>query len=182
VNEKREADFVRIVLATREHLKSVYARSNDSPAALRHEKLLAIEQLREEHAKLKQEEWGGYSGYDGWFKRPINNAQLNTIATYHRFVPSFRALLRANEGDLEKFYEQVELLGKLPKKARHRRLLEKAQTTQQLPGAVISRGSVVSRRVGAVPLCSCDLGTNEGSTKMEPPILAMTHGALSTKP
>ena len=125
----REYGGVVPELATREHLKSVYARSNDSPAALRHDKLLAIEELRQEYARIKQEDWGGYSGYDGWFKRPINNAQLNTIATYHRFVPSFRALLHNNAGDLQKFYRQVESFGKLPKKERHRRLLEEAQTT-----------------------------------------------------
>jgi predicted aminopeptidase len=152
VHEKREADFVRIVLATRDQLKGVYARSNDSPAALRHDKLLAIEELRQEYARLKQEEWNGYAGYDGWFKRPVNNAQLNTIATYHRFVPSFRALLRKNAGDLPKFYKQVAALGKLPKKERHRRLLEEAQTT----------------------------GTEQES--QERGKLTMTHAALSTKP
>jgi len=152
VHEKREADFVRIVLAARDHLKNVYARSNDSPAALRHDKLLAIEELRREHAAIKEREWNGYAGYDGWFKRPVNNAQLNTVATYHRFVPAFRAILRENGGDLEKFYKQVEALGKLPKKERHRKLLEEAQTT------------------------------GHGRKSKEPGRLAMTRETLSTKP
>jgi predicted aminopeptidase len=160
-HEKRDTDFVRIVLATREHLKSVYARSNDSPAALRHDKLLAIEELRQEYARIKHGEWGGYSGYDGWFKRPINNAQLNTIATYHRFVPSFRALLRNNAGDLQKFYRQVESLGKLPKKERHRRLMEEAQKiSETFPGAPISRGSVVECGT-PVPLFVTNLSANQ---------------------
>jgi hypothetical protein len=47
-------------------------------------------------------------------------------------VPSFRALLRKNGGDLAKFYKEVESLSKLPKKERHRRLLrnQQAQSTQ----------------------------------------------------
>jgi predicted aminopeptidase len=89
---------------------------------LRHQKLEAVEKLRSEYAQLKQE-WGAYAGYDGWFQRPINNAQLNTVATYHHFVPAFRELLRTQGGDLEKFYREVEKLSKLPKKERHRRLL-----------------------------------------------------------
>jgi len=145
VHERQEADFVRIVLATREQLKNVYARSNDSPAALRHDKLLAIEALRQEYAKLKESDWGGYAGYDGWFKRPINNAQLNTVATYHRFVPSFRAVLRENGGDLEKFYKHVEALGKLPKKERHSRLLERAQTTENEPESTVRRKLAMTR-------------------------------------
>jgi predicted aminopeptidase len=129
VQQRREEDFVRIVLAGRDELKRIYARTNENPAALRHQKLEAIEDLRREYAQLKQE-WGGYSGYDGWFRRPINNAQLNTVATYHHFVPSFRELLRKQGGDLAKFYNEVETLAKLPKKERHRRLLLNREVKQ----------------------------------------------------
>ena len=129
VQQEHEEEFVRIVLIARDELRHIYARTNESPAALRHQKLEAIENLRGEYAKLKQE-WGGYSGYDGWFKRPISNAQLNTVATYHHFVPSFRALLRKDGGDLQKFYHDVKALANLPKTERHRRLLLNREVTQ----------------------------------------------------
>lgn len=145
VHEAREADFVRIVLATRERLKGVYARTNDSPAALRHNKQLAIQELRREYANLKTNEWNGYAGYDGWFKRPLSNAQLNTVATYHRFVPSFRAVLREHGGDLERFYKAVEALGKLPKEKRHEKLLEETQTKVELRQFAGRNGSPVFR-------------------------------------
>lgn len=122
VQQGREEDFVRIVLAARDELKRIYARTNESPASLRHQKLETVEKMRSEYAQLKQE-WGGYAGYDGWFQRPINNAQLNTVATYHHFVPAFRELLQKQGGDLDKFYREVEALSKMPKKERHRRLL-----------------------------------------------------------
>lgn len=153
-HEKRERDFVRMVLATREELKGIYARSNDSPAALRHDKLMAIEELRRQYAQVKREQWGGYSSYDGWFDRPINNAQLNTIATYHRFVPAFRALLRKNGGDLEKFYKEVEQLGKLPKKERHQKLLlaTEAQTTGTTESADLRNLALTPASVSTKPL------------------------------
>jgi len=127
VQQAREEDFVRLVLGTREKLKSIYGRTNENPAALRHQKLEAVEDLRREYERVKQQQWGGYAGYDGWFRRPINNAQLNTIATYHHFVPAFRELLQKQGGDLEKFYREVETLSKLPKKERHRKLLLNAE-------------------------------------------------------
>jgi predicted aminopeptidase len=129
VQQGREEDFVHIVLTAREALKRLYAHTNESPAALRHQKLEAIEDLRREYAKLRQE-WGGYSSYDSWFSRPINNAQLNTVATYHHFVPAFRALLRTDGGDLQKFYRDVKSLANLPKQERHRRLLLNREMTQ----------------------------------------------------
>jgi predicted aminopeptidase len=129
VYARREEDFVRVVLAAREDLKQIYARTNEHPAALRHQKAEAIEQLRREYAKMKQEQWGGYAGYDRWFGRSLNNAQLSTVATYHHFVPYFRALLHKHGGDLEKFYAEVENLAKMPKKERHRKLLLNREPT-----------------------------------------------------
>lgn len=140
--QRREEEFVRMVLGTREELKRIYARTNESPAALRHQKLEAIEELRRDYARVKEEEWNGYAGYDGWFRRPINNAQLNTVATYHHFVPSFRELLRQQAGDLEKFYDEVERLSKMPKKERHRRLLLNREVTH-MP-VISDRSSVIS--------------------------------------
>ena len=67
------------------------------------------------------------------------------MATYHRFVPSFRAVLRENGGDLEKFYKHVEALGKLPKKERHSRLLERAQTTENEPESTVRRKLAMTR-------------------------------------
>ncbi|MCI0743791.1 MAG: aminopeptidase [Verrucomicrobia subdivision 3 bacterium] len=125
VYEAREADFVKIVMAAREELKRVYAQTNLSPATLRLEKAREIEELRVEYRKAKEERWGGYAGYDGWFGRSLNNAQLNTVATYHHFVPAFRALLAEHNGDLAKFYADVKRLSKLPKTERHRQLAER---------------------------------------------------------
>ena len=67
--------------------------------------------------------WGvDKSGYDDWFAEPINNAKLNTVAAYYDFVPAFQALLRAQGGNLEKFYKAVKALSKRPLAERHEAL------------------------------------------------------------
>jgi hypothetical protein len=66
----------------------------------------------------------GFTGYDNWFAQPLNNAQLNTVATYYDLVPAFQQLLQHNNGDLEKFYLEVRRLGKLPKMERHWKLFD----------------------------------------------------------
>lgn len=52
----------------------------------------------------------------------MNNAHLNDVDAYYRLVPAFHRLLRAQGGDLNSFYREVETLAKLPKLERHRRL------------------------------------------------------------
>jgi predicted aminopeptidase len=50
------------------------------------------------------------------------------VATYHDFVPGFRALL-AQEKNLGKFYNTVKHLAMLDKNARHAQLAQFAQST-----------------------------------------------------
>ena len=82
-----------------------------------------IAQLRRDHAALKSS-WGGYGGYDRWFSLPLNNARLNTVATYHDLVPGFQALLQSCEGDLSRFYAEAARVGKLPPGVRRGTLKE----------------------------------------------------------
>jgi predicted aminopeptidase len=119
---RQEHDFVKLVMATRDELQKVYddARLPDAAKLQRKEEIIA--RMRANYAKLKQS-WGvSKSGYDHWFSEPLNNAQLNTVAAYYDLVPAFQALLRAQGGDLEKFYEAVGDLAKLPLSKRHEAL------------------------------------------------------------
>ena len=116
---QQDRQFVDIVMAARNQLQAVYTdpQLSDRAKLARKEKIVA--HLRSEHARLKTE-WGGQSPYDEWFAEPINNAKLNTISAYYELVPAFDALLRANGGNLEKFYQAVADLAKLPIAERHR--------------------------------------------------------------
>jgi predicted aminopeptidase len=138
---RRNAEFVQLVTAARNRLQSCYGetetpdsrikptkkRSDVSPDELRREKQRILDELRTAYEKLKVD-WGGYAGYDEWFARGVNNAQLNSVATYYDLLPAFNRLLQANGGDLEKFYSAAKKLAKLPKAERQQRLEKKGKS------------------------------------------------------
>ncbi len=132
----RDEQFVRLIMATRERLAKVYGDTIDqngnvmaaknpsgSPEDLRLQKQMVFDDLRRQYAELKAQ-WGGYSGYDDWFARDLNNAKLNTDANYYDYLPAFQRLLQSNDGDLEKFYAAAERLSKEPVDQRHAKLRE----------------------------------------------------------
>ena len=113
---RRQQQFVKLVLKYRKKLESLYAR--DLPVQnKRQAKAAEFENLKTEYRLLKKK-WGGYSGYDGWFNRKMNNAQLLTISTYNDLVPAFSKLLKNCKNDLKAFYKKCQDLSKLPKKER----------------------------------------------------------------
>ena len=131
---RRKDQFVALVMNAREELKRIYGEeSGHAPGlkqavgseavveAKRAAKAEEIAKLRADYEKLKAS-WGGYAGYDNWFKRPINNARLNTIATYYHFVPAFKQLLASGGGDLQRFYSDAKALAALSKEKRHERM------------------------------------------------------------
>ena len=145
---ERQERFVQLIMAARETLKSVYkdkpaarlsgqnsASQSEASAELRSQREQVIAQLREGYAGIKVQ-WGGNSGYDSWFTNSLNNAQLNTVATYYDLVPGFRALLREKGEDLEGFYAEVKILGKLRKAERHQKVKAAAQRPRAESGAI----------------------------------------------
>lgn len=125
---EEEGGFVKLVLETRDRLEAVYGDTSLSDAVKLQRKDEIIADMRKKHEQLKAQ-WGGKSIYDNWFSHEINNAKLNTISAYYTLVPAFRALLKANGGDLEKFYANVRQLGKMPKERRHAVLEQSLQKT-----------------------------------------------------
>jgi len=119
--QDKERQFVDLIMAARAQLQALYHDPNLSDTAKLSRKEDIIAQLRARHADLKAS-WGGQSPFDTWFSEPINNAKLNTVSAYYDLVPAFDALLRDNGGDLEKFYQAVGRLAKLPLPERHRQL------------------------------------------------------------
>ncbi len=67
--------------------------------------------MRAEYARMKLS-WGGYSGYDGFVLKDLNNAKLGSIATYTKQVPAFKALLKGENGDLPRFLRQGQGTGR----------------------------------------------------------------------
>jgi predicted aminopeptidase len=98
-----------------------------SPEELRRQKQEILDGMLAEFAQLRTT-WNGDNGYDGWFKHPINNAHLNSVAAYYDYVPAFEQLLAANGGNMARFYDAAEQLSKKPKADRHEQLRALAKT------------------------------------------------------
>ncbi len=119
---RHENDFVKLALAGRDQLPSSYSDSRIPDSEKLNGKEVVIRQMRAYYAKLK-ERWGvTKSGYDNWFNEPINNAKLNFIGTYYDQVPGFQAVLRAQGGDIEKFYAAIGALAKVSMEQRRQAL------------------------------------------------------------
>jgi len=117
--EARKQDFLTLLQKHRNALAENYA-SAASPADKKKQKQAIFQALKEDYQALKAT-WGGYRGYDRWFAEPLSNAHLASVATYHDFVPAFRALL-AQEKSLPQFYAAIQGLAALDKATRQRRL------------------------------------------------------------
>ena len=121
-NLLRREEFVALVQGTVSELKLLYG-SELPPDQMRREKRRIIDRLRDDYEVFKTD-WGGYDGYDAWFDKDLNNAQLNTVATYYQWVPAFSTLLEDAGGDLRRFYGRVNALSRMGRGER-RELLER---------------------------------------------------------
>jgi predicted aminopeptidase len=129
--EGRKHDFLALLLKTRNALEGNYDR-DVSDNEKRKKKAEIFQELQVDYQALKAS-WGGYSGYDRWFSEPLSNAHLSAIATYHDFVPAFRALL-AREKTFDKFYAKVRALSALTKDVRHQQLASLVQSDSMTAG------------------------------------------------
>jgi len=113
--------FINLVSKYRSKLHDLY--QGDLPLAdKRDQKAGVFEQMRSEFLNLKSEH-GAMAAYDNWFSKPLNNAQLVSVSTYHNWVPAFRKMLAASGGELEEFYRQCRQLAKKDA-AERQRILE----------------------------------------------------------
>ena len=103
-----ETEFINLVLATRSRLAALYASSSDERhTRLRKQRILA--HMRTQYEALRRS-WQGFGYYDGWMAQDLNNAQIASVATYHRYVPAFKKLLARQGGDLPAFYRAASRL------------------------------------------------------------------------
>ncbi len=164
--QERNEEFVHLVMAARNELKQLYgdeenpeAKGGTSPSTSdrwkREQKQKIITRLKADYARLKSD-WGGYSSYDRWFSQPINNAQINTIATYYDLVPYFRRLLEREKGDLKQFYAVVEKLAELKGKD------ERHEALKKLAGEPQSSKLARYENFQPPPLPSSSLGRRAG--------------------
>ena len=114
-SRRREADFAALLRGAREGLERLYSSPLPAPD-MRVEKNRVFGRLKFAYQQLRGR-WDGYGGYDAWFARPLNNARLASVATYHDCVPGLQRELAA-AGSLPEFYARMDALAKLKPAAR----------------------------------------------------------------
>jgi predicted aminopeptidase len=121
---KREQAFVALILQARNQLEVLY--QTEMPEQKKFiQKLDIFRQLRARYFKLR-ESWGGVSSYDHWILSGINNAKVQSIATYYDYVPGFKKILADCDNDMQRFYHRVAELTTMDVTQRRRYLLSES--------------------------------------------------------
>jgi predicted aminopeptidase len=98
----------------------LYSELHKNAAAMRKDKARAINDLRADLEILQNDP--GFSGLQGWLRKPMNNATLGSVAVYHKHVPAFLKLFENCNQKFPDYFKAVEQLGKLPLSERQRAL------------------------------------------------------------
>ena len=109
--------FRELTARTRDALDEAYL-GKGSDDDKRRAKAEVLERMRGEYEAMKQQRWGGFTGYDGWFAN-ANNASLGLQAAYNDLAGDFERLFVQQGRDFERFYAEAERIGALPKAQRH---------------------------------------------------------------
>lgn len=112
-----QQQFVGLVQSYMPRFAALYA-SAAGEAEMRQGKQQLVSSLRDDYQVLKAD-WNGFDAYDNWFATDINNAKLNTVATYFNRVPAFEQILAQSGNDLEAFFQRIEVLAALSKEERN---------------------------------------------------------------
>lgn len=120
-HRQRKADFLALLLKARARLEKIYAGT--APAdKKRADKQATFEWLREEHKRIRDSRWSGYSGYDRWFEQQLGNAHLAAVGAYNDRVTAFLGMLDEVGGDLGRFYTLVREVADLEPDVREHKL------------------------------------------------------------
>ncbi len=118
-NLAKDRQIIQLLLDTQAQLKAAYAGGGDRAL----QKASIFREMEKRYAAIRQQ-WQGDSRYDRFFAKPMNNARLNTVATYYDLLPAFERLLKACHGDLEKFFSVLKETKSLSKNERRLKLTE----------------------------------------------------------
>ncbi len=111
-SDRRDLEYARLFRRYRAELEKLYA-SGLPPDAMRRRKRAVFAALAADMARLAASSKGP-APYQEWLDEGLNNADLASVATYYDCVPGFERLLRADEGDLRRFYADVRALAREP--------------------------------------------------------------------
>jgi len=113
--------FTERVLAAREALEALY-RQPFNATEMRRRKSETFDALKSDYARIRDDEWDGFRGYDRWFDRPLNNAMLLPVGLYDGYKAGFEGLFVEQGCRWPQFHDAARALSKLPQSDRERRL------------------------------------------------------------
>lgn len=112
--------FTALLMETADDLRELYAAA-PGDAEKRRGKAAAFARLREKFERLAEAD-PRFNRFEPWFARPLNNARLALVSTYHSLVPAFHDLLDRCSGELDCFYKKAAELEPLSPESRRRAL------------------------------------------------------------
>ena len=118
--------FIRLVSKYRAKLEELY-RNGLPFKENRKQKAAIFNQMKSEFTNLKTI-YGNLTAYDAWFARPLNNAHIISVSTYHDWVPAFGKILSESGGDMNTFYRTCRQLAKTDPSERQRILVHYTET------------------------------------------------------
>ena len=121
----RRDGFLALLGRYRDRLAAVYA-AQTSDDEKRAGKRRVFQALKDEYQQLRHGPWAGFAGYDFWFRRPLGNAHLGSVATYTTWVPVFRQLFAESGEDFRRFYLKVGELAALDRVERQAFLVRRS--------------------------------------------------------
>ncbi|MFC3109173.1 aminopeptidase [Undibacterium arcticum] len=142
-HEARKSDFLALLQKARAAALINYASDASDQQKLEQKKRI-FATLQDDY-QLQKQKWGGYAGYDRWFSQPLNNAHLAAVATYHDFVPGFKALLNQQKKNFGKFYAAVKQLAELDKSTRQQRLIQLGQSAPMMAGVTTNKAALTAQ-------------------------------------
>lgn len=117
---QRKGGFNTLLAGTAANLREIY-NSGKPDEEKQRAKDAALEQLQRDYTALKTD-WEGYTGYDSWFGKPVNNARLALVSVYRDLIPEFNRWLQACDNNLQQFYSSILPFAELDKKERLNKL------------------------------------------------------------
>jgi predicted aminopeptidase len=125
---RRRQQFTALASKYQAQLQKVF-ESRLSTNAKRKQKAAVFAQMQSEFKSLRSNN-RDMAAYSAWFNRPLNNAQLISVSTYHDWVPAFSKMVSDADGDLQKFYTKCRQLAKKAPQDRQRILTDLLQNGQ----------------------------------------------------
>ncbi len=115
-NLGRYAAVLALLRGARERLAAIY-RAPTAPSVMLARKRREFAALRSAYERLAAP-WGEDAPLASWFRKPLNNAALASLATYERCVPGFAREFARAGGSFPAFFARIRSIAALGRGAR----------------------------------------------------------------